>query len=170
RLLFVFFFSSRRRHTRFSRDWSSDVCSSDLRLRPRTARLHSRRERRDRLRLTLSKGTHVGTPAKRELHLGYMYWLNGTHWGGWRLPEAPTANAFELDYAARAAKLVEDAKFDFFFLGDTLPGDIYKEHWGTTHNAGRLEPFTLASQLALQTSRIGLVVTAHPTYYEPYIL
>src|SRR5690606_39778257 len=28
--LFLFFFSSRRRHTRFSRDWSSDVCSSDL--------------------------------------------------------------------------------------------------------------------------------------------
>src|SRR5690606_39893780 len=28
--VFVFFFSSRRRHTRFSRDWSSDVCSSDL--------------------------------------------------------------------------------------------------------------------------------------------
>src|SRR5690606_39913728 len=27
----IFFFSSRRRHTRFSRDWSSDVCSSDLR-------------------------------------------------------------------------------------------------------------------------------------------
>src|SRR5690606_39788533 len=25
-----FFCSSRRRHTRFSRDWSSDVCSSDL--------------------------------------------------------------------------------------------------------------------------------------------
>src|SRR5690606_40559198 len=28
--LYFFFFSSRRRHTRFSRDWSSDVCSSDL--------------------------------------------------------------------------------------------------------------------------------------------
>src|SRR2546429_1455220 len=27
-----FFFSSRRRHTRCSRDWSSDVCSSDLRV------------------------------------------------------------------------------------------------------------------------------------------
>src|SRR5207253_3803422 len=26
----VFFFSSRRRHTRWPRDWSSDVCSSDL--------------------------------------------------------------------------------------------------------------------------------------------
>src|SRR2546422_8289318 len=29
---FFFFFSSRRRHTRCSRDWSSDVCSSDLKL------------------------------------------------------------------------------------------------------------------------------------------
>src|SRR2546430_14242926 len=28
--LFSFFFSSRRRHTRFDCDWSSDVCSSDL--------------------------------------------------------------------------------------------------------------------------------------------
>src|SRR2546430_12365263 len=28
----VFFFSSRRRHTRFDCDWSSDVCSSDLNL------------------------------------------------------------------------------------------------------------------------------------------
>src|SRR5260370_37837464 len=27
---FIFFFSSRRRHTRFKCDWSSDVCSSDL--------------------------------------------------------------------------------------------------------------------------------------------
>src|SRR5437879_13674921 len=30
-LLFFFFFSSRRRHTRYIGDWSSDVCSSDLR-------------------------------------------------------------------------------------------------------------------------------------------
>src|SRR2546430_10478835 len=32
-LMILFFFSSRRRHTRFDCDWSSDVCSSDL-LRP----------------------------------------------------------------------------------------------------------------------------------------
>src|SRR6266849_8196943 len=30
-----FFFSSRRRHTRSTRDWSSDVCSSDLKEPPR---------------------------------------------------------------------------------------------------------------------------------------
>src|SRR5205809_4637673 len=36
--VFFFFFSSRRRHTRCSRDWSSDVCSSDLvnRVKPHT--------------------------------------------------------------------------------------------------------------------------------------
>src|SRR5439155_8553018 len=31
-IFYVFFFSSRRRHTRWPRDWSSDVCSSDLEL------------------------------------------------------------------------------------------------------------------------------------------
>src|SRR5439155_10824513 len=30
RISSTFFFSSRRRHTRWPRDWSSDVCSSDL--------------------------------------------------------------------------------------------------------------------------------------------
>src|SRR5437879_8470095 len=29
-MCFIFFFSSRRRHTRYIGDWSSDVCSSDL--------------------------------------------------------------------------------------------------------------------------------------------
>src|SRR5687768_18554639 len=42
--MFFFFFSSRRRHTRCSRDWSSDVCSSDLapafRVRRRVADCH----------------------------------------------------------------------------------------------------------------------------------
>src|SRR3989442_1780039 len=32
--VFFFFFSSRRRHTRCGRDWSSDVCSSDLPVEP----------------------------------------------------------------------------------------------------------------------------------------
>lgn len=110
------------------------------------------------------------TTTRRHLHLGYMYWVNGTHWGGWRLPSAPQNGAFDFEYALRAARTVEQAKFDFFFLGDTLPGDIVQEQWRTTHNTGRLEPFTLGSQLALQTKDIGIVVTAHPTYYDPYIL
>src|SRR3989449_4524823 len=39
-VFFFFFFSSRRRHTRCSRDWSSDVCSSDLMLRRLAGRKH----------------------------------------------------------------------------------------------------------------------------------
>ena len=37
-----FFFSSRRRHTRYWRDWSSDVCSSDLERSMCNELLHSR--------------------------------------------------------------------------------------------------------------------------------
>src|SRR5437660_12098873 len=40
--LFFFFFSSRRRHTRWPRDWSSDVCSSDLVLERERLRLAGR--------------------------------------------------------------------------------------------------------------------------------
>src|SRR3989440_10701378 len=40
----AFFFSSRRRHTRSDRDWSSDVCSSDL--EEHTSELQSRSESR----------------------------------------------------------------------------------------------------------------------------
>src|SRR6266511_811216 len=48
---YVFSFSSSRRHTRFSRDWSSDVCSSDLasassRGRSPTSRVAPRRDSR----------------------------------------------------------------------------------------------------------------------------
>src|SRR6267143_6666378 len=42
-----FFFSSRRRHTRWNCDWSSDVCSSDLRRRLQPRAWPAARERGD---------------------------------------------------------------------------------------------------------------------------
>src|SRR5690606_40775405 len=45
-----FFFSSRRRHTRFSRDWSSDVCSSDLAGADRALSLQGSPRRSHRIR------------------------------------------------------------------------------------------------------------------------
>src|SRR5256886_8297134 len=39
--IWFFFFSSRRRHTRFDCDWSSDVCSSDLAGRGETSAARS---------------------------------------------------------------------------------------------------------------------------------
>src|SRR3712207_4961606 len=47
-MLVCFFFSSRRRHTRYWRDWSSDVCSSDL--RRRAARFQHLQQQGARLR------------------------------------------------------------------------------------------------------------------------
>src|SRR2546430_3956060 len=62
-LLEVFFFSSRRRHTRFDCDWSSDVCSSDLHVRgpqPASDRAfrgqHSAPRFRDRLPHPVERG------------------------------------------------------------------------------------------------------------------
>src|SRR3712207_6864204 len=69
-----FFFSSRRRHTRYWRDWSSDVCSSDLearvhapRRRPDSAvaleRPTARRRRRD---VERRERDHLGALARRD--------------------------------------------------------------------------------------------------------
>src|SRR6266511_1071224 len=57
-----FFFSSRRRHTRFSRDWSSDVCSSDLDDAVDTVGTWSREDRR--------AGTKVLLAALAERRIG----------------------------------------------------------------------------------------------------
>src|SRR4051794_41950042 len=53
RLAVVFFFSSRRRHTRWTGDWSSDVCSSDL--LQRAGRIAARRQAGDRAPVQLDQ-------------------------------------------------------------------------------------------------------------------
>src|SRR5439155_14910892 len=47
--LYFFFFSSRSRHTRWPRDWSSDVCSSDLSVPAETGGPAGRDSVRERL-------------------------------------------------------------------------------------------------------------------------
>src|SRR6185503_18702584 len=72
-----FFFSSRRRHTRCSRDWSSDVCSSDLGLRDSNGTV-DRFFQADALFLT---GLQAGTVMVVE------FWRNATtvDWRSWAL-------------------------------------------------------------------------------------
>src|SRR5207253_3906453 len=55
----LFFFSSRRRHTRWPRDWSSDVCSSDLLAQPFEG--HAAFMYVERLRELLQKGVTLST-------------------------------------------------------------------------------------------------------------
>src|SRR3712207_7384426 len=52
------FFSSRRRHTRYWRDWSSDVCSSDL---PLAAMSRDGKEEAMRFRTTIELGGKTAT-------------------------------------------------------------------------------------------------------------
>src|SRR5699024_11532942 len=59
-----FFFSSRRRHTRSKRDWSSDVCSSDL-------------HRAQRLRLAAAVGLLVVGVLDREVADGHVVGEDG---------------------------------------------------------------------------------------------
>src|SRR5690349_25109948 len=70
-----FFFSSRRRHTRSLRDWSSDVCSSDLRPSPPRSR---RARRRTRRRWSRTWATGCGcSPRSEERRVGKSVDLGG---------------------------------------------------------------------------------------------
>src|SRR6266566_1002978 len=97
---FFFFFSSRRRHTRLQGDWSSDVCSSDLR--------YSAISSSDHVSPVWGSGVMFGTsdfsgpcglPArKRELSVAYVIVR-----GVWHSPQCPTART---RYSPRAVPLV----------------------------------------------------------------
>src|SRR5439155_10574986 len=79
-LLKRFFFSSRRRHTRWPRDWSSDVCSSDL---PRLSWTISAPPawRQAGYELEIVRGSQVRTHAVRSPEQILVAW-----------PEAPLAS------------------------------------------------------------------------------
>src|SRR3712207_8802499 len=77
-VLLVFFFSSRRRHTIYLRDWSSDVCSSDLatdRSRPASSIQHTcpgvstPAQASAHLPRRQHAGSGVSTPAQPSAHL-----------------------------------------------------------------------------------------------------
>ncbi|MFC3999405.1 LLM class flavin-dependent oxidoreductase [Nocardiopsis sediminis] len=106
-------------------------------------------------------------PRARELHFGLMFWATGTHPAGWRHPDAKADGAYDIGFIQEITRIVERAKFDFLFLGDRLATDPALQ---TTNPAqmSRLEPFTAASAIAAATSHIGIVVTANPTYHDPY--
>ncbi len=104
---------------------------------------------------------------KRELHFGLMFWANGTHPSGWRMPTAHETAPFDIEFLQKVTQIAEGAKFDFLFLGDRLASDPALQTTNPSQMS-RLEPFVSASSLAAATSHIGIVVTANPTYYDPY--
>src|SRR5215510_16047679 len=68
-VFFFFFFSSRRRHTRWPRDWSSDVCSSDLHGPPGTpVRLEGREAIREYSRRVMASPVRLEDYEVAELY------------------------------------------------------------------------------------------------------
>src|SRR2546430_13379364 len=61
---FIFFFSSRRRHTRFDCDWSSDVCSSDLSKVPAIALTAFASENDHKMALATGFHAHLAKPVE----------------------------------------------------------------------------------------------------------
>src|SRR3989449_10411421 len=105
---FFFFFSSRRRHTRCSRDWSSDVCSSDLDRQVTTDWL--RRKFADRPELAqanvaaLNAGHAFGETAEMSEHLvGYTVGKAPVEPGRYRAVSGTEAIAWGLIAGMRGA-------------------------------------------------------------------
>ncbi|MCC3373752.1 LLM class flavin-dependent oxidoreductase [Cohnella sp. REN36] len=111
--------------------------------------------------------TETQSRSQRQLHLGLFLFSTGYHPAGWRLPEAVTDGAFDPAFLKSVAQRLEQAKFDFFFLGDALATSADMQHQFPSQMV-RLEPFTMIAYLAAVTSKIGLIVTANTTYAEPY--
>nr|AVW82899.1 putative monooxygenase [Nocardia interforma ATCC 21072] len=106
-------------------------------------------------------------PAERELHLGLMFWATGTHQAGWRHPDASPDAAYDVGLIQEVSRTAERAKLDFVFLGDRLACDPSLQH-SNPAQISRLEPFAAATAIAAATTHIGVVVTANPTYSDPY--
>ena len=115
----------------------------------RETALAARLEASSSLRLPVSLMPSTPSPA-RQLHLGVS-------------PQASHDPAF----IASIARKAEDARFDFFFLGDALATSAEQQYVFPSQTV-RLEPFTMMGYVAAQTQRIGLIATANTTYADPY--
>ncbi|MEP9364153.1 NtaA/DmoA family FMN-dependent monooxygenase [Nocardioides sp. CN2-186] len=106
--------------------------------------------------------------SKRQIHLGAVPY--GTGGPGshtlWLDPEIPGDASVDIDWFVETAQLAERGKFDLVFIVDSQ----FITPYSPPHYLNRLEPLTLLSALATQTSRIGLVGTATTSFNSPFNL
>src|SRR5687768_2310251 len=113
----VFFFSSRRRHTRCSRDWSSDVCSSDL--CRRTARIHAR----DSTSASVQIAHEIAGEVRRRVHLNVHdrlenRWTRARH----RVFEGETAGHLERELV-RVYVVIRAVEYRHAEIHHRIPGE-----------------------------------------------
>jgi len=107
--------------------------------------------------------THPSSP--RQLRLGLFVQALGHHVGGWRAEEAQ-GSPTDIEWFTWIAKTAEQGLFDMFFVGDALATSVHR----LPSTMSRLEPLTLLSALAVQTTHIGLAATASTTFDQPFHL
>lgn len=100
------------------------------------------------------------------LSLNAFIYPAGHHEAAWRHPSTTPERIYDVEYYQQIARTAEAGKLDAIFFADSpsLRTEV-------AHNAaGRLEPITLLTAIAVATERIGLIATASTTYSEPYNL
>ncbi|WP_239335525.1 LLM class flavin-dependent oxidoreductase [Frankia sp. CiP3] len=100
----------------------------------------------------------------RHIHLNAFLMHVGHHEAAWRHPTSEPERDESVDHYIQLAQLAERGKFDSIFLADGLALSNNVRY----NFAGRFEPLTLLSAIAVATSRIGLIATVSTTYNEPF--
>ena len=103
---------------------------------------------------------------ERQLHLNLFLDGFGHHIASWRHPHSQLKHPVFERYL-EATRVAEQGKFDAVFFADSLAVDPNVVKSGRVRGH-EIEPLTLLSALAAQTSHIGLIGTATTTYNEPY--
>ncbi len=102
----------------------------------------------------------------RRMKLGYFLTGFGHHVASSRHPESAERGGMNLKKTIKQAKALEQAKFDFLFVSDSLYVDK-KTH---PDMFAMFEPISLMSIVAMETKHLGLIITGSTTYSEPFNL
>ncbi len=105
------------------------------------------------------------TGAARQMFINLN--VHGTHVAEWLHPDTDLERYRSFERLSDFTRRAEAAGVDSVFFSD---GVSYKATGGRDSVPPRLDPLSLASALAAQTSGIGFVVTSSTTYNEPYNL
>ena len=84
----------------------------------------------------------------------------------WRHPKSVEQGPVDIDHIVNISKIAERGKFDLVFLSDAL----YIDETAHPDLMSRLDPFTLMTIIARETSDIGLAATVSTTYSQPFHL
>jgi FMN-dependent oxidoreductase (nitrilotriacetate monooxygenase family) len=108
----------------------------------------------------------------RRLILGSILYPTGHHVAAWRHPSTDVFANIDVQHYISAARAAENAGFEIAFISDRLaiPKGRQEALRRVDEWSHGFEALTLASAVAISTSRIGIVATASTTFNEPFNL